>query len=64
MSSGAPITAIILVGSKTKVPTGTYTGRVAVRSSGFFDVKTRDTKLNVSHKYCKPIHLMDGYSYE
>ena len=49
--------------AKTKVLTGTYTGRVAVRSSGYFDVKTKDTKLTVSHKYCKPIHLMDGYSY-
>ena len=45
------------------VPTGTYTGRVAVRSSGSFDVKTRDAKLSISHKYCQPIHLMDGYSY-
>ena len=49
--------------AKTKVLTGTYTGRVAVRSSGHFDVKTKDAKLTVSHKYCKPIHLMDGYSY-
>lgn len=49
--------------AKTKVPAGTYTGRVAVRSSGHFDVKTKDAKLTVSHKYCKPIHLMDGYSY-
>ena len=48
---------------KTKVPTGTYTGRVAVRSSGHFDVKTKDAKLTVSHKCCKPIYLMDGYSY-
>ena len=32
-------------------------------SKGSFDVKTRDTKLTVSHKYCKQIHLMDGYSY-
>lgn len=46
-----------------KVLTGTYTGRVAVRSSGHFDVKTRDAKLTVSHKCCKPIYLMDGYSY-
>ena len=49
--------------AKTKVLTGTYTGRVAVRSSGHFDVKTKDAKLTAPHKYCKPIHLMDGYSY-
>ena len=50
-------------GTKTKVPAGIYTGRVAVRSSGHFDVKTKDAKITVSHKYCKPTHLMDGYSY-
>ena len=61
--TGDMVKVVIPLGSKTKVPVGTHTGRVAVRSSGFFDVKTRDAKLNVSHKYCKPIHLMDGYSY-
>ncbi len=54
---------IVPTGAKTKVPAGTYTGRVAVRSSGFFDVKTRDAKLGISHKHCQQIHLMDGYSY-
>ena len=49
--------------AKTKVPTGTYAGRVAVRSTGHFDIKTKDAKITVSHKYCKPTHLMDGYSY-
>ena len=62
--TGDMIKVVIPDNAKTKVPPGTYTGRVAVRSSGFFDVKTGDAKLNVSHKYCKPIHLMDGYSYE
>lgn len=61
--TGDMVKVIIPVGSKTKVPTGTYTGRVAVRSSGHFDVKTKDAKLTVSHKHCQPIHLMDGYSY-
>ena len=61
--TGDMVKVIVPTGAKTKVPTGTYTGRVAVRSKGSFDVKTRDTKLTVSHKYCKQIHLMDGYSY-
>ena len=61
--TGDMVKVVIPLGSKTKVPTGTYTGRVAVRSSGFFDVKTRDSKINVSHKHCQSIHLMDGYSY-
>lgn len=61
--TGDMVKAIITENAQTKVPTGTYTGRVAVRSSGHFDVKTRDAKLTISHRYCKPLHLMDGYSY-
>ena len=61
--TGDMVKVIIPDNAKTKVPVGTYIGRVAVRSTGSFDVKTKDAKLTVSHKYCKPIHLMDGYSY-
>jgi 5-methylcytosine-specific restriction endonuclease McrA/ribosomal protein L21E len=61
--TGDMVKVIIPDSAKTKVPVGTYVGRVVVRSSGHFDVKTKDAKLTVSHKYCKPIHLMDGYSY-
>lgn len=49
--------------ARTKVLPGVYTGRVATRSSGSFDVKTKNTKITVSHKYCKLIHFMDGYTY-
>ena len=61
--TGDMVRVTIPVDAKIKTPAGTYTGRVAVRSSGHFDVKTKDAKLTVSHKYCKPTHLMDGYSY-
>lgn len=61
--TGDIVKAIIHDDAKTKVPTGTYSGRVAVRSSGSFDVKTKDTKITVSYKYCQSIHLMDGYNY-
>ena len=61
--TGDMVKVIIPHGARTKVPEGVYTGRVAVRSIGYFDVKTKDAMLNVSHKYCKTIHLMDGYSY-
>lgn len=61
--TGDMVKAIIPDNAQTKVPAGTYTGRVAVRSSGHFDIKTKDAKITVSHRYCKPIHLMDGYSY-
>ena len=61
--TGDMVKVVVPLGSKTKVPVGTHTGRVAVRSSGSFDVKTRDAKLGIYHKYCQQIHLMDGYSY-
>jgi len=43
---------------------GTYVGRVAVRSSGFFDIKTKTGKVTVSYKYCQVQHHSDGYNYE
>ena len=64
IDQGSKTTGVVIPdNAKTKVPTGTYTGRIAVRSSGHFDVKTKDTKINVAYKYCKPTHLMDGYNY-
>lgn len=61
--TGDMVKVTIPVGARTKVLPGVYTGRVATRSSGSFDVKTKDTKITVSHKYCKLIHFMDGYTY-
>lgn len=61
--TGDMVKVTIPDGARTKVPVGTYTGRVAVRSSGYFDVKIKNIKITVSHKYCQIIHLMDGYSY-
>ena len=53
---------------KAVVPKGKYAGahveRVAVRSSGFFDIKTKTRKVTISHKYCQMQHYSDGYSYE
>jgi len=42
---------------------GTHVGRVAVRSTGSFDIKTATGKVTVSHKYCSLIHQGDGYQY-
>ena len=61
--TGDMVKVIIPQGSRTKVPSGTYTGRLLVRSLGYFDIKTKDAKFNINHKYCKSTHLMDGYSY-
>ncbi len=41
---------------------GCYVGRVAVRSSGSFNVKTAaGTIQGISHRYCRVIHKADGY---
>lgn len=43
---------------------GTYTGKVAVRSSGYFNIQTKEeTVQGISHKYCRAIQKADGYSY-
>lgn len=43
---------------------GTYTGRVAIRSSGYFNVTTRkEVVQGIKHTDCKIIHHGDGYSY-
>lgn len=43
---------------------GIYTGRVAVRSSGSFNISTSNGLVQgISHKYCTHIHFKDGYSY-
>jgi 5-methylcytosine-specific restriction endonuclease McrA len=43
---------------------GTYTGRVATRATGSFNISASDGLVQgISHKYCKHIHKKDGYSY-
>jgi 5-methylcytosine-specific restriction endonuclease McrA len=43
---------------------GRYLGRVAVRSSGSFNIKTASgTVQGISHKYCRAVHHADGYTY-
>ena len=43
---------------------GEYFGRVAVRSSGSFDIETKgNTIQGIGHKYCRIIQRNDGYSY-
>ena len=44
---------------------GTYVGRVAVRSTGSFNITTEQgTVQGISYKYCKVVHKKDGYSYQ
>ena len=43
---------------------GTYIGRVAVRSSGNFNIATRaGTVQGISYRHCKHLHRSDGYRY-
>jgi 5-methylcytosine-specific restriction endonuclease McrA len=58
--TGDIIKAIVTKGKKV----GTYIGRVAVRSSGYFNIKTKKaTVQGIGWKYCKKIHCIDGYTY-
>jgi len=44
--------------------TGTHVGRLTVRESGVFEMKTSLGKVSpVRHKYCQSIHRNDGYMY-
>ncbi len=43
---------------------GSYLGRVAVRSSGSFNIKTvSETVQGINHRYCTQVHRKDGYVY-
>lgn len=44
---------------------GTHVGRLTVRESGVFELRTGRGKISpVRHKYCKKVHCNDGYMYE
>lgn len=58
--TGDIIKAVVTSGKKV----GTYTGRVAVRSSGSFNVSSVQGLIQgINHKYCFSIHQKDGYNY-
>jgi 5-methylcytosine-specific restriction endonuclease McrA len=59
--TGDMVRASVTTGGKQ----GIYVGRVLVRVSGSFDIRTRTGRVQgISHRYCTPIHRCDGYSYE
>ena len=44
---------------------GNYFGRVAARSSGSFNIKTKESTVQgISYKNCQLIQRADGYSYQ
>jgi hypothetical protein len=58
--TGDLVKAVVTEGKKL----GTYFGRVAVRSSGYFNIYVKGKVVQgVSHKYCKLMQRQDGYSY-
>lgn len=58
--TGDMVKAIVPSGKKT----GTYIGRVAVRTTGSFNIATHQgTVEGVSHRFCTVLHYSDGYSY-
>ncbi len=58
--TGDLIIAKVSLGKKK----GRYRGRVAVRKTGNFNIKTKTATIQgISHKYCKLIQRDDGYCY-
>ena len=58
--TGDIVKAVVTNGKKI----GSYLGKVAIRSSGSFNIKTiSGTVQSINHKYCKQVHLKDGYVY-
>ncbi len=58
--TGDIVKAIVTKGKKI----GSYVGRVAVRSTGNFNISTANGLIQgINAKYCQTIHQKDGYSY-
>jgi len=57
--TGDIVKAIVTSGKKI----GRYVGRVAVRSTGSFNISASRLIQGISHKYCISIHKKDGYNY-
>jgi 5-methylcytosine-specific restriction endonuclease McrA len=58
--TGDIVKAVVTSGKKT----GQYLGRVAVRSTGSFNISIHSQIIQgISHKYCQIVHKKDGYGY-
>jgi 5-methylcytosine-specific restriction endonuclease McrA len=58
--TGDIVRAVVTSGTKR----GVYVGRVLVRASGSFDIRTKQGRIQgISYRFCTPVHRGDGYSY-
>jgi 5-methylcytosine-specific restriction endonuclease McrA len=58
--TGDIVKAVVPTGKKQ----GVYVGRVAVRTTGSFNIRTAtDLVQGVSYRYCRRLHQVDGYTY-
>lgn len=59
--TGDQVRAVVTKGKKV----GTYTGRVAIRATGSFNIQTPTVMVQgISHKYCTLLTRCDGFQYE
>jgi hypothetical protein len=59
--TGDIVKAVVTSGKKV----GVYVGRVAVRATGSFNITTKaGTVEGIGHRFCAPLHRVDGYSYQ
>jgi len=58
--TGDMVRAVVTSGTRQ----GIYSGRVLIRATGSFDITTKQGRVEgISHRFCTPIHRLDGYSY-
>jgi 5-methylcytosine-specific restriction endonuclease McrA len=59
--TGDLVRASVTTGTKR----GVYVGRVLVRASGSFDIRTKGGRVKgINHRCCRPVHRSDGYTYQ
>ncbi len=59
-----PLTRLRAVVPERLKCAGTHVGRVAVKAAGTFTIATKHGKVtDVPHRYCRPLHRSDGYTY-
>ena len=62
--TGDIVKAVVTKGLKKGLKKGKYLGRVAVKSDGFFNIRTKTQLIqSIKYKYCHIIQRGDGYSY-